>query len=231
MHSPDLAARREQARLLYVETDLTIVEIARRLGVARGSISAWAHRYDWPRRSPNHYSRVPDGQSTAPAASSSDTMNAAASSIATKDATAAASAPAPLQGLPKQSLPEQSQPKQHRPNRRLKRPPIKSIVDRLYHIINHNLELMETRMSDDGQPTDANNPERDMRAISSVVRSVDKLKEIEPEQSKRHNASSGAAGYPLITAEEEDRIRRKVVEHILKLRERKRGDGSDSSSD
>ncbi len=92
-------------------------------------------------------------------------------------------------------------------------------MDRLYHIIIHNLELMENRMSDDDK-TAGENPERDMRAIGSIVRSVEKLKEIEPEQSKRNTASPGNTKYPL-SPDEEDRLRIEIVERLLKLRERR----------
>ena len=96
-----------------------------------------------------------------------------------------------------------------------------TLIERLFRIINYNVQVMENRMSDDS--ASGRDPERDMRAIGSVVRSVETLKELESEQSKRDNASERA----VITPDEEDRIRRKVVEHILKLRERKRREGSD----
>lgn len=73
--------------------------------------------------------------------------------------------------------------------------------------------------------TDAD-PERETRVIGNLVRNVEKLKELEAEQSKREPGRSGPL---LVTPEEEDRIRRKVVAHILKLRERKRREQSDRS--
>lgn len=208
MHQPDLAARREQARLLYVESDLTLKQIAARLDIAKGSVSAWATRYDWPRRSPDHYSRAPLTTPSVPPAppdTSPDRIDPGAGHAAVDDT---ATAPTPVPAVAKRRM-----------IRRRKRPPIKNIVDRLYHIINHNLELMETRMSDDDQPANDRNPERDMRAVSSVVRSVDKLKEIEPEQSKRTNGSTAGSRYPL-SPEEEDRLRKDIIARILKLRER-----------
>ena len=86
-------------------------------------------------------------------------------------------------------------------------------------------------MSKDFDPDD-HEPARDMRVVNDVVRSVEKLKDLETEQSKRDTSPSPSAGgsssgRAIITAEEEDRIRRAVIEHILKLRERKRREGGD----
>lgn len=93
------------------------------------------------------------------------------------------------------------------------------MVDRLYRIITHNLEIMETRMSDDDKPA-GDGPERDMRAIGNIVRSVEKLKELEPDQSKRDTASTSTGRYPL-SPDEEDQLRREIVDRLIKLRERR----------
>ena len=107
--------------------------------------------------------------------------------------------------------------------RRRKRPTVETLVDRLYRIVTHNMELMEIRMSDEEIP-EGDTPERNMRVVGTMVRSVEKLKELETEQSNRDNAPP--AGRYIVTPEEEERIRRKVVEHIQRLRERKRAEGT-----
>lgn len=89
---------------------------------------------------------------------------------------------------------------------------------RLYRLLNHNIEVLESQMSDDTSSGDSA-PERNLRTISNMVRSAEKLKELDTEQSKRLNAPPG--GRFLVTPEEEERIRRKVVEHVQRLRERK----------
>lgn len=76
-------------------------------------------------------------------------------------------------------------------------------------------------MSDENAPD--RDPDRDMRVIGNAVRNAEKLKELEAEQSKRDQST--ARGRLVLSPEEEDRLRRRVIEHILKLRERKRGDG------
>ena len=106
-----------------------------------------------------------------------------------------------------------------------KRPSTRSLVDRLYRIITHNLETMESRMSDD-EPTANDNPERDARAIGNLVRSVEKLKELEPEHSKRDARTVGNSRYPLSPGEEE-KLRDEIVDRLLRLRERLRGPGAD----
>ncbi len=76
-------------------------------------------------------------------------------------------------------------------------------------------------MSNENAP--ARDPDRDMRVIGNAVRNAEKLKELEAEQSKRDQST--ARGRLVLSPEEEDRLRRRVVEHILKLRERKRSEG------
>lgn len=199
------AARVEQVRILYCDTDVPVKEIAQRTGVHAKTIYSMAKSQDWPRRGSPVHARAALKKARNGEATSSDPSDADADRPANANVTTGAKAVA-------------SQRRSSAARR--KRPPIKNIVDRLYHIINHNLELMETRMSDDDQPASDSNPERDMRAISSVVRSVDKLKEIEPEQSKRTNASTAGSRYPL-SPEEEDRLRKDIIARILKLRERR----------
>lgn len=101
-------------------------------------------------------------------------------------------------------------------------PKRKALVARLYRLIDHNIRILESRMSDDNLPA-GHEPERDTRVVGSLVRSVEKLKDLEPGKTKRDKRSSTTGGTrSLLTPEEEDQVRRKVVEHILRLRERKR---------
>jgi len=100
----------------------------------------------------------------------------------------------------------------------------KDLVTRLYRLLDHNIEVLESQMSNDNGSGDPA-PERNLRTISNMVRSAEKLKELDTDQSKRLNAAPSANF--LVTPEEEERIRRKVVEHVQRLRERKlreRGD-------
>lgn len=119
---------------------------------------------------------------------------------------------------PATAAPDAASPPVTRTVKRRKRPTVESLVDRLYSIITHNLESMESRMSDD-QPTTNDNPERDARAIGNLVRSVEKLKELEPEHSKRDARTVGSSRYPLSPGEEE-KLRDEIVDRLLRLRER-----------
>lgn len=102
-----------------------------------------------------------------------------------------------------------------------KRLSVGRLVDRIYRVITHNLESMEQRMSEEENSSNEN-PEREARAISNIVRSVEKLKELEPDNSKRDPATNGR--YPL-TRDEEDRLRDEIVERLLQLRERRADKG------
>jgi hypothetical protein len=106
--------------------------------------------------------------------------------------------------------------------RRLRRPTVKSLIDRIYRVITHNLDVMERRMSEEDATAAGANPDRDVRAINSLVRSVEKLKELEPDTAKRDPVSEGR--YPL-TREEEDQLRDEIVERLLELRKRRRDQG------
>ncbi len=76
-------------------------------------------------------------------------------------------------------------------------------------------------MSEENTPD--RDPERELRVLGNAVRTAEKLKELEAEQSKRDQ--SPAHGRLVLSPEEEDRLRRRVIDHILKLRERKPSPG------
>jgi hypothetical protein len=98
------------------------------------------------------------------------------------------------------------------------------LVQRLYGVIDRNLNLLESRMSDI-DPADPAQPDRDTRALGTLVRSLEKLKELEP----GHDSTTAApkSGRAPATAEEEDQLRMRIVERALKLRERRGPDGRD----
>ena len=99
-----------------------------------------------------------------------------------------------------------------------------SLARRIYHAIDQTLSKMESRMNDDTAGADGA-PERDIRALGDALRSVEKLKELEP--GTAHSIStapkSGAllSGRAPTTLEEEDQLRLRIVDRILKLRERR----------
>lgn len=188
---PPVDPRIERARALYVDSDVSFEDIARRLGVSKGTLTVWINNHGWPKRG-RHFGRPARPANAAPL-----------------------SPPATAAGPDR---PHAKAPR--RGSKRRKRPTTQTLVDRLYSIITHNLETMESRMSDD-EPTANDNPERDARAIGNLVRSVEKLKELEPEHSKRDARTVGTSRYPLSPGEEE-KLRDEIVDRLLRLRERLR---------
>lgn len=99
-----------------------------------------------------------------------------------------------------------------------------TLQQRIYRAIDRNLSIMESRMNDENG-TDGKAPERDMRALGTMVRSVEKLNELQP-GSATPSTTGSRPGAPLsgrvpTTPEEEDALSLHLVERILKLRERR----------
>lgn len=186
------ASRIAEVRMLYCDTTVSVDEIARRIGVAPSTINRLIRQNGWPLRG---------------------NVVAAMGQHIGDDADPAMS-PTPVNPPQLAAAPKS--------NRKppLRRPKMKSLVDRLYRVIVHNLEQMETRMSDDGNSA-GDNPEREARAIGNIVRSIEKLKELEPDHAKPDASTRAKSRYPLTPAEE-DRLRDEIVERLLKLRERHR---------
>lgn len=94
------------------------------------------------------------------------------------------------------------------------------LIRKVYRALARNLDLMERRMTTEEHPNAADT-ERDMRAIGAVVKTVEKVKEIEAE-----NASTDAGGrgrgyrHPL-DGNAADAKRRQLAERLARLRERK----------
>jgi hypothetical protein len=217
MIEPPDDPRIERVRLLYVESDVPMREIAIRTGVHLSTMKNWVKRYQWPARGPRPFGkRAVQGRSgthAAPPANSDSDSQAAQSpgEEGTAEHPAAGKEPAPA----------------HNPARkRRKSASVQSLVDRLKNIITHQIELMESRMSDDDQISSSDNPERDARALGNIVRSVEKLKELEPDHSKRDAGSVRNSRYPLSPGEEE-KLRDEIVERLLNLQQRLRNPSAD----
>jgi hypothetical protein len=204
MEKPSVDLRIERVRVLYVESDVPMREIATRTGVHLSTIKTWVKRYAWPARGPRPFGRHPVAPKPAPGPASSS--------------------PAPGQLSP----PSPAAPPVTRAPARPRRKPasVEALVDRLKSIITHQIELMESRMSEDDQTSSSENPERDARALGNLVRSVEKLKELEPDHSKRDAGTVRNSRYPLSPGEEE-KLRDEIVERLLRLRERLRNSSAD----
>lgn len=210
MKQPAADPRHERARVLYAESDLSQSQIARSLKISPSTLRRWAETQGWPARKP----RSPGRNTTLTAAPNLSDEPTKTETGKADDAEACASEPTPEDAAHVTGTPiEPAEPKRKR--RRAKRPRIGQLVDRLYCIITQNLEDMESRMNEESEPA-AKQPDQVARVVGNLVRSIEKLKELEPEQSKRDNA---AVRYPL-TPEEEDRLRDRIVEKLVRLRER-----------
>lgn len=195
METPPVDPRIERVRLLYVGSDVPMREISRRVGVPLTTLQTWIKRHGWPMRGPRPFGQRP---AQPPPLPEPDPAPVAPQAAVTGKIRAGATGAA-----------------------KRKRPTTRTLVDRLYRIINHHIEVMESRMSDDDHTTQGDNPERDARAIGNLVRSVEKLKELEPEHSKRDARSVGTSRYPLSPGEEE-KLRDEIIDRLLRLRERLR---------
>jgi hypothetical protein len=95
-----------------------------------------------------------------------------------------------------------------------------ALIARVYRALATNLELMENRMSKERSSTSADS-ERDMRAIGSVVQTVERAKEVETDTASAGTAGPLPRGGKPRTAAEANELRNKLAERIHKLRERK----------
>lgn len=111
--------------------------------------------------------------------------------------------------------------RQPRPDKATRRR--KAIVERLYRLFDHNLILMEQTMSDDN-PDHPKDPRRELQNVGNLARTFDKLKDLETDQNNRDTAAAPSGRYRASTAKDDD-IRGKVIEQILRIRERKRREG------
>lgn len=103
-----------------------------------------------------------------------------------------------------------------------------AIVERLYSAAEMVLIELERRMSQN-DPAFPRDPEREAQVIGHVTRTVDKVKDLEPEHAKR-NPALPTVGRTRArpTREQEEDVRRRIVEQVARLRERQRnGRGAD----
>lgn len=86
------------------------------------------------------------------------------------------------------------------------------LIERLYSLVDHNIATMEQR-----KMSGENNPEAEARMISSTVRSLEKMKDLESDPAHRATAATDTGRKPL-TPDEEDRLREEIVERLIRLR-------------
>jgi hypothetical protein len=97
----------------------------------------------------------------------------------------------------------------------------KTLVDRLYAILDHNLELMEQRMTS-GEPATAAERERDTRALGALVRTFGQVSELN--ETTAADAAPKSGNGSALDEREADRLRLELARRILKLREEPRAE-------
>ena len=188
--SPD-DPRRAEARLLFADGTSSVASIAARVGASVSTIRRWARDDGWP----------PRARAKAAGRKARRGRQRAARQQPS-------SLPAPMLQAPPPSSPAPRPAGAEHPG----------LIDRLYRIVEHNLSILEGRMADT-DPQAGAEPERDMRALGNIVRSVEKLKELEPGHGSVDSAPK--SGRAPVSPEEEDELRLRIVERLLKLRERR----------
>src|SRR5262245_28537457 len=151
--------RRAEAMRLYANPSISIGAIARRLGVTRRTVHRWAAAEGWPPRpAPERLTGAAAGKPAARPPTKKESPDADRAEVGSPGSTPATSPEAPRAS--------------RRASKRSRTPATrKRLINRLYHLIDHTVSTMETRMSDDN-PSNGKEPERDMRVIGNVVRSV-----------------------------------------------------------
>jgi hypothetical protein len=203
MTAPDDDAQLAEARHLYVEGRITTADIAARFDVVESTVRRWAVRYDWPRRYQSKLTRMQAkaamARGEAPPPTRAPAIQPAVSSPASMPVPARAGQP----------VPESAD--------------VAGLVRRIYRAIELNLDLMESRMNDENAKGESA-PERDLRALGDVLRSAEKVKELEAGNAPHASASSGRAPR---NADEASALRRRLIERIRKIEERHGSGGDD----
>lgn len=99
-----------------------------------------------------------------------------------------------------------------------------TLHQRCCRLFDQFLSSLEDRMNAD-DPTSEKLSERDVRALGSFSRAIEKIKEIEPGPSPDARADS-RHGAATDGRDDEDRLRRELVDRLLKLRERTRAENA-----
>ena len=91
---------------------------------------------------------------------------------------------------------------------------------RLFELYLIKLEDRMTSKDPDAEPVG----DRDARAMGGFTRAIEKIKEIEPGHGHADRGAPQSGSARRSDAAEEDRLRREIVDRLLKLRERKRAE-------
>jgi DNA-binding transcriptional MerR regulator len=97
------------------------------------------------------------------------------------------------------------------------------LIKRLYVALSRNLTLLEKSMADD-EAAAGGGDERSTRALGTMARTMEKLKDLEPGTDPTAAAAptSGRSASAAAELEEAERLRLELADRILKLRERGR---------
>lgn len=194
------ALARVEAERLVRSSGLSCFYIAKLLGVDRSTVSNWVRRYDWQRGTADVI--VPD-QAAVDAALGAGAVGNARAAIA---------------GAGR---------KRERKRKRAKSRKIKpldraELIGRLYAAIEQNLQDLEQRMNDDTTPCAADG-ERDARTLSTAIRNLEKVTELEAGVQRDADGANRKRGGKL-PDDEADRIRLELAERVLRIRAQRRAE-------
>lgn len=216
LFQPHSAAVRESVRRLWIETTETVAEISAKTGVSKTAVKEWASKYSWPQR-PSARQPLSAQQPFSP-----QPPIGARPKAATKPKPKAKSKATGL-ASPKS---------RHAPSA----PPVTLALDavpthaelqrQILRLMARKLGAMEKEMNDDIVDKLS---ERDIRALTGMSQSLDKLKDLEPghgsspaaPQSRDPKSRNPKSRRAPETLEEEGELRRELVERIKRIRERR----------
>lgn len=105
-----------------------------------------------------------------------------------------------------------------------------SLAVRLKTVILHNLIELEQRMASDDPLTPAE-LEASTRAITTTVRNLEKVNELEPASSRTRGEEPKSGGNSRSEFDEEEQLRVELVDRLVKLRQRRRAESGPAGGD
>lgn len=190
------APARVEAERLVRSSGLSYVRIADLLGLHPNTVSNWVRQYDWQRGT---------GETIGP-----------------DEATASAALGAGVGGHALAAI-VAARPKRRRvKSRKIKPLDRAELIRRLYAAIEQNLQDLEQRMNDDNTPSAADG-ERDARTLSTAIRNLEKVTELEAGVQRDADGANRKRGGKLAN-DDADRIRLELAERILRIRAQRRAE-------
>lgn len=193
-------------RHAYCDTTASVADICRTFSLTSAQLYARRAAEGWPYRGPVQPKPKPKPTASAPAPSPAQPSGSAS------NAPTAPHAPA-----------------QH--SRATPRDLRAALLQRLYNAIDLKLNQLEKHMTSSNDVSSADH-ERDTRALTSLVRSFERVTEFDPDRANRTAAATGpaaadpAASSPVLaTAADAERLRRDIAQRLERILEKRNAAG------